>query len=512
MVQTIKFALFAAIEDEMSFWIEVYTYSKNKLRESIKILLWLVISLSTTFISIGQKKTTKDSVVQSSQIDLVQVKNIFILGNEKTKRFIITRELKFKEGEYLERQELDEILELSKNNVYNTNLFHSVEIQKLQSDSSFIDVLVKVEERWYVWPSPVFRLADRSFNDWWYNRNHDLSRVNYGLKLDIYNFRGQKENLRFVGFTGFEKRLIFQYAIPYIDKDQVHGLTLGGGYLINKKLSYKTEDHLTIFTDTATAELVNREITTGYLIYTYRPSFNDYHDFMIQGFDRDVSDTVVKYNPNYYRDGSNRQRSFLLSYMFRRDFRNNKNYPLTGYRVLAMLEKEGIGIYKDVDIWRLTGSHFHYFDLGNKFFANVSLGVQLSTVNNVPYFNYTQLGLDNYYVRGYELSVIEGPINVLTKNSLKYELFKTQVHLGDAMPLRKFRKIPFAFYPKVIVDAGYVKNYPDYTMGSRLTDKLLYGIGPGLDVVTLYDITLRFEYTYNAEGEANFFLNFLQEF
>ncbi len=511
MEQTIKLTLFAL--DSRIGRTGLGDLMNRAYVSNIKIG-WRIATILLLFsfhVSFSQRKSSPDS----TSSELIQIKKVFILGNEKTKRYIITRELKFEEGEYVPRDDLDEILELSQNNVYNTNLFHTVEIQKLQLDSAQTDILIKVEERWYVWPSPVFRLADRSFNDWWYNRGHDLSRVNYGLKLDVYNFRGQKENLRFIGLAGFEKRLIFQYAIPYIDKNQVHGLTFGGGFLSNKKLQYGTFDHLTYFTDTATAESTNREVTTGYIIYTYRPSFYDYHDFMVQFFDRKISDTIVKYNPNYYQDGANTQKMILLSYTYRRDKRNNKNYPLTGYRTLAMLEKEGIGIFGDVDNWRLTASHYQYFDLGKKFYANTSLGFQLSTFNDVAYFNYTQFGLQNYFVRGFELTVIEGPLNLLTKNSLKYQLFKTQVDLGNYMPLTKFKKVPFAFYPKIILDAGYVQNYPYYedrSQNTRLTNSLLYSFGLGIDVVMIYDLTFSYEMTYNSEGQLNFFPNFTMEF
>ncbi|MEQ9052151.1 MAG: ShlB/FhaC/HecB family hemolysin secretion/activation protein, partial [Marinoscillum sp.] len=166
---------------------------------------------------------------------------------------------------------------------------------------------------------------------------------------------------------------------------------------------------------------------------------------------------------------------------------------------------------KDVDIWRLTANHYHYFDMGSGFYGNVSIGGQLTTSDNVPYFNYTQFGLDNYYVRGYELDVIEGPQNFLTKNTLKKRLLSTQANLGQAMPLKKFRKIPFAFYAKMFGDAGWVNNYPGYYQSDVLTNRLLYGVGLGLDIVTLYDITFRFEYSYNSQGELNFFINFQSE-
>lgn len=475
------------------------------------LILVTICSASLSAISQTDKKNKNPSPPDTVESRLIQINNIYIIGNDKTKPHIITRELNIAKGEYVPSDELDELVKNSQINVYNTNLFSTVEIQKLELDSMKVDLMVKVEERWYVWPSPVFRLADKNFNDWWYNRNHDLSRTKYGVKLDIYNFRGQKENLRLIALGGYERRLIFQYSIPYIDKGQRHGLTFGGGYLQNKRLFYQTADHITVETGANTDKGFNKETSTAYVIYTFRPSFYNYHYVLLQGYGMNISDSVASLNPRYFRNGATSQQALSLSYTFSRDRRNNKNYPLQGYLTFAMLEKLGLGVFQDIDIWRLTGNYYQYFDLGNKFFASTSLGAQVTTSKNVPYFNYTQFGLENYYVRGYELNIIEGPHNVLTKNSLKYQILKTKANLGRAMPLTKFRKIPFAFYGKIIADGGWVNNYSDYEIGQRLTNKLLYGVGIGLDMVTLYDITFRFEYTYNAEGDLNFFINFRSE-
>lgn len=454
----------------------------------------------------------KTSVTQDTIRDrFVEINSIYIIGNDKTKPDIITRELYFKEGEKILSSELDAILESSRNNVYNTNLFSTVELTKLQLDSSSIDVMIKLEERWYIYPSVVFRLIDRNFNDWWVNRNRDLSRTKYGVKLDVYNMRGRKEKLKLIALFGFEKNFIFQYSIPYIEKSQKHGLAFGGGYFSNKNIAYKTTDHFTVFTDTSFNLNLAKESWSGSVVYTYRPSFYDYHYLNVDYFGVSIADTIALVNPNYLGDSITSQNAFKLSYTFRRDTRDNRNYPSTGYSIISQIEKAGLGVFGDVDLWRLSSNYFQYYDLGKGFFANLSLGGQLTTSKDVAYFNYSQFGLGTYYVRGYELDVIEGPQNILTKNSLRKRLFATNVNMGKMMPIKQFRKVPFAFYAKFFADAGYVNNYPNYEQSSSLTNRWIYGVGLGLDIVTLYDLTFRFEYSYNAEDEFNFFLNFQSE-
>ncbi|MEQ8678451.1 MAG: hypothetical protein RID25_01775, partial [Cyclobacteriaceae bacterium] len=115
-------------------------------------------------------------------------------------------------------------------------------------------------------------------------------------------------------------------------------------------------------------------------------------------------------------------------------------------------------------------------------------------------------------VRGYELELIEGYQYFLSKNALRKRLWKSESDISRVMPLEQFQKIPFIFYGNIFFDAGWVKNYPNYEQSSRLSDRLLYGIGLGIDFITINDLTTRFEYSYNAENEFNFFLNFKAAF
>ncbi|MGI8636840.1 MAG: POTRA domain-containing protein, partial [Segetibacter sp.] len=67
-------------------------------------------------------------------------------------------------------------------------------------------------------------------------------------------------------------------------------------------------------------------------------------------------------------------------------------------------------------------------------------------------------------------------------------------------------KIPFRVFLKAFGDLGYSYT-PNYGI-SRLNNKLLHTYGFGVDIVTFYDIVLRFEYSYNQLGEsATYFHN-----
>ncbi len=454
---------------------------------------------------IRANRQVSDSLDQTT----IRLNRIYIIGNKKTKRSIITRELSLREGDTVKAYRLPRILDEDRNKVYNTQLFNTVSIEQLQLDSTEIDLLIKVEERWYFYPSLLFELSDRNFNDWWVNRNRDLSRVNYGFKVFQYNFRGRDEVVRLIAQFGFETRLELNYRIPYIEPSQRHGLTFDIGYTERKNMAYQTVDHLPIF---IRSRQLLRTSVGGSIVHSYRPSFYTYHYTSLGMYSINLGDTIPDLNPNYFRDGATTQQAFRIVYTFTRDYRDNRNYPLSGDFYYLQVDKVGLGILKDVDIWRFRGNYSKYFDLNNGFYLANSVEGMIATPKNQPYNNFTSLGFAPTLVRGYELELIEGNRYVLTKNAIRKRLWKYETDISSVMPLEQFQKIPFAFYANIFFDAGWVNNYPNYEQNSRLTNKFLYGIGLGIDFITLNDLTTRFEYSYNAEGDFNFFLNFKAAF
>lgn len=437
----------------------------------------------------------------------IYINKIHILGTKKTKPEIITREISFAEGDSVMQHLLERYKTEDRNKIYNTNLFNTVDFTVLMTDSTTADVLVTVTERWYLYPGIIFKLSDRNFNDWWVNRNHDLSRVNYGLRVYQYNFRGRKEVVRFTAQFGFETLIMLNYEIPYIEKTQKHGLIFDLGYAENKNLAYQTFDHIPSYIQ---GRDILRQAGASSVTYTYRKSFYTKH-YVTGGFRKSfVADTVLAQNPEFFRNSNSTQQYFRLAYSFSRDYRDNHIYPLSGDLLTGTIDHTGLGLTEDIDRWRFRANYYKFLALNNGYYFSTQLSGLYSSAS-VPYDNYSALGFLNNLVRGYELDLIEGPINVLTKNSFKKRLFKTAADISKVMPVKQFQRVPLAMYGKVFFDAGYVQNYPNHPTSNMLADKLLYGVGVGLDFVTIHDITWRFEYSYNAEGEFNLFLNFKQD-
>jgi outer membrane protein assembly factor BamA len=467
---------------------------------------------STTLQGIDSlKRPARNKVVlRDSTGRFLQVNRIFIVGNKITRDQIILRELTLKSGDIIYSLDLDNVLELDKKKLFNTRLFNTVNIRTLELQTDKIDILIDLDERWYTFPAPIFELSDRNFNEWWQNYNHDFRRVNYGVRLSQRNVRGRNETLRLVAQFGYVKRFELTYRFPYIDKKQKQGLTIDLDYSEAKNLAYQTVDHKLEYNLEKSPEVL-RTTRGASIAYSYRPSFYESHLLSIGYRNVTISDTVVKYNGNYLGDERKNQQYTALSYQFSSDHRDYIAYPLKGYLLAGFITKSGLSPHEDLNKIEAGVTYSGHLELKNNFFFSNNSVVYWSAPTDVPYVNYGALGYRRQIVRGYEIYVIEGSYYFLNKTTFKKRIFSQTYHWGS-MPIEQFRHIPLAIYLKTYGDLAYVNNYPNYTISSRLTNKILCGVGGGVDIVASYDVVLRFEYTFNAEGDKGFFFHIKKEF
>ncbi len=477
----------------------------------LAVLISLFTLIPGTNVSGFSPVLVKSDTVTMDSIRYYQVGQIIITGNDKTKKGIILREMTVETGDVYEQNELNLILEADRKKILNTRLFNTVKITVLPPYNNRTDILIEVSERWYTFPIPIFSLADRNFNDWLQNRGADFSRVSYGLKLYQNNTRGRNERLRLDAQFGFTKRFAIAYEMPYIDKSQRHGLNIAAQYAQNRNVAYRTVDHISEFLDSDDLLLERRFLRLG---YTFRNSFYVRHNVNISYNNNTIADTLLLESPNYFNDSSNSQKFFSITYQFIIDRRDVFAYPLNGYYFQAIVRKEGIGIYKDLDRIEAILRYTNYTPLGKDyFFSNYSVAY-ISAPERQPYSTLSALGYSSDYLRGYELYLIEGQHLLLNRTTLKKKIFSTDFYAGF-MPIEQFRRIPLSIYLKTYLDMGYARNYEFYEqegLNTRLTNKYLFGTGLGLDFVTFYDAVIRLEYSFNGEKEGGLFLNFKKEF
>lgn len=438
----------------------------------------------------------------------ITINSIFVEGNNRTKERYITRELSFEVGESYSKQELDSMFVWNRNRIYNTYLFNTIDFDLTNEKEGSADLKVTVDERWYIYPVPIFKLVDRNFNDWWVNRDRDLSRVNYGMRLTHFNFRGRGEFLRIWLQTGFTNIFALQYRLPYIDKKQRHGLLFDLSYFEAKNVAYTTRETIPRFAFNEDEKL--RIVYKNSVRHSYRSSFYSFHFTTLGHYRIDIADTVAQLNENYLGNGITTQQHFWIGHSFVWDKRNNRNYPTEGSYYRVGLYKHGLGIYQDgVDYWRAKINLTKYWEFKNNFYLVVDASILSTLPEERDYFNYYKIGLLKEVLRGYDLNVIEGSSYILQRNEFKHRLFSRKYDISSIMPVKQFQTLPIAFYGKVFYDQGYAKGYPDYDGSSPLTDRYLYSYGAGIDLVMAYDMVFRFELSKNTLGDTHFFINFL---
>lgn len=456
--------------------------------------------------------SNKASVVTDTSTNrLITINRILIIGNKITREQIIRRELSLKSGDTISTRRLNKVLQLDKQKIYNLRLFNTVDIRWLELTPETAELLIEVSERWYTFPVPIFELSDRNFNEWWQNYNHDIKRVNYGLRLYQYNFRGRNETLRFTAQFGFTRRFELSYRIPYIDKQQRHGLIFDFNYAEPKNLAYFTDDHkLKFLEERKTVEFSQAAGVT----YTFRRNFYETHSFSL-GYEKNkIIDTIAYLNPVYFKNGSLNQEYASITYSFNSEHRDVIAYPLKGYRFTAFAQHSGILPDSDVNQWEFNLTYSTYSDLGKNFYFSNFTSLYLSTPNEQPYSFFSALGYRRQWVKGYEVYVIEGPKFFLNKSTLRKKIFSRTWHMAN-MPFEQFQYLPLSIYLKGYFDWGYVENYPYYEeqqINNQLSNRLLAGTGFGLDFVTAYDGVIRLEYTFTREKTSGFFFHLKKEF
>jgi outer membrane protein assembly factor BamA len=483
-------------------------------------MLSLIFSLGLSFLGISSnepqpaqwadtvKRVVKAPFPYDSTARFIKINRIFIIGNDVTRERIVRRELSLQEGDIIYSADLPSVLEIDKKKLINTRLFNTVTIKTMELEKDQFDLLIDLKERWYTFPSPIFDLADRNFNEWWENYDHDFRRVNYGLRLYRFNMRGRNETLRFVAQFGYLKRFELSYRIPYLDRAQKHGIAIDFDYTEAKNVPFRTEDHKLVYYE---SEDVQRITRGGGITYTFRNSFYETHALKAELRNTSITDSIIFRNSNYLGEEEISQQYAALTYFFTSDHRDYVAYPLHGHYFNGYFSKSGLSSKDDLDKVEAFVNFAKFFDLKQNFFLSNNTVGYVSSPDKLSYFNYGALGYKKQFVRGYEVYVIEGPAYIMNKTTFKKRLFSRTYH-WEAMPFEQFRHIPIQIYLKTYADLGYVTNYKDYPAGVRLTDKLLSGIGGGVDVVSSYDLVLRFEYTFNAEGERGFFFHVKKEF
>lgn len=456
----------------------------------LKIIIPFILLFSTGQYIYAQNHDAKK--------DCYYLKEIQIDGNRKTRKEIIVRELNVTVGNCIIKDSLEELKNSNRYRLMTIQLFNDVKISWLPLNDDTATMLIQVYERFPIMPEPKLEFADRNFNVWWSEQHRDLKRINIGLALLHRNFRGNREQISVLGQIGYTQKLGVSYERPFIDKAQTQGVGISFYAMQNREIPYITDSNKLQFYRSYSHPM-QRETDLS-VWYTYRPRYASTHKISVLYQHYWISDTIAQKNKDYFGNNATEEDVVNIAYQYRYNAVDNWEYPLKGLRFVGTFTNKYAFRNKNFQSTLYTQLD-KYWNPWRKWYVSTIVRGKLSLPQSQPYIFRRNLGYDYDYVRGYEYYVIDGTAFALLRANVKRELLNIQLRL----PIRYFQVIPIRVYGKVFADAG--RSYNSKPYNDFLYNKMLYSGGLGVDIVTLYDIKLRFEYTFNALGENDLFLH-----
>jgi outer membrane protein assembly factor BamA len=440
----------------------------------------------------------------------IKVSSIKITGNKRTKGYIIEREMQFKVGDYLKKEDMPASFKQAATQVYNTNLFIEVKIDSLVLPDTTLQVNVYVRERWYIFPTPKFSLVDRSYKEWIKTFNADLNRVVYGIDFTHYNFSGRRDQLSITLLSGYARNISFSYSSPYSNSKLTEGYGISASITQNKEIGYRTSyENKPLVYNKGKALIYTKEgfVRDNYQMdgaYSWRRGYFKRTGISLGLNYLVVNDSItdVRYNPNYF--GSNNTKQFYTDINFGVVYANtDKNaYPLNGLIYNYGISKRGLGFSGGINSTTLFGSFAKYIPHKHNFFSSIKSSGILKIPFDQAYINQRAIGFGSLRLRGLELYIVDGVAAFTTNYTLSKKLFSFRIPIP--FKIKALPYVPFSFFVKTYADMGY--SYIPQQYNTRLNNRFLYTGGIGLDILSLYDLVFKIEYSFNQLGQKGLFL------
>ncbi len=439
----------------------------------------------------------------------VLIDEISISGNKRTKAAVIRREMLIQEGDTIPLDELSARISRCEEVIMNTGLFNRAKItyKEWEGSTNRVHLLVTVEEGWYIFPVPIFELADRNFNVWWVDQGRALDRTNYGLHFAHINVSGHRDKLKSTIKYGYTRKYSLFYERPYLNRSKTLGAWVDAGYWANREVNYATREGKQVFFRKEDGFLYRH--FSGSLGLAYRPDIFGTHRLELEYRDTRVGAEVTEeLNPDYLLEGRSRLRSFRLAYQYVYENRDAAAYPWSGNFAFAAAVKDGLGVFGQRSGLTVYGGYGHYFPMGQRWSFGAEARAKYSVIRSPqPYRENRALGFGNYTLHGWEYYIVDGLDLGLLKTALRFRFWSFDFNFGKLMPMQALRSMPVRLQLALNNDLAFV-NSPHNRADNPFSNRLLWGGGLGLEAVFYYDKVVRIEYSLNDLLEKGLFLHF----
>jgi outer membrane protein assembly factor BamA len=450
--------------------------------------------------------STEGVRTESDTNRLFVIQDFNITGNEKTRPAIILRELPFQLNEEYSLSTIVEKFKKARRQLMNTGLFRNVVVSLNNLDDHNVYINIEVQEKWYIWPMAFFKPVDKNFGEWWNEKDRNMNRINYGLRLSHNNITGRNDKLRLSVMNGYTRQVSIQYYGLWLDNALKWSTSAGVSYGQNREVNYMTLWNKQVPVKGHDDFL--RSYVGGFFQFNYRPAIKTTHSFGIGYTYESIADTVYKLNPSFstgskfvsYPELFYRLNYFDVDYI---------PYPTRGFLGELSLKRKGFGIQSPVNLWELSAKASQTWLVSKNVLFNIKGLGMVRLPFTQPYIGKQFIGYEGRYLQGYEYYVIDGVAGGYAKATLSRPIVSTQI----GIPSQRFKslsRIPVKVYAKTFVNSGYV--YNTSTGKNNLTNRFIYSGGIGLDVVTYNDFVIKIEWSVNRLRENGLYLHQRNDF
>jgi hypothetical protein len=290
-----------------------------------------------------------------------------------------------------------------------------------------------------------------------------------------------------------------------LDKKLRFGMGMNAQYLTQKELNTSTYADKQVFFKT------QNEIYKGFkasVSFFYRPNLFERHTLQVGYGNMKISDSALLFQPNYLPNYKKSYAYLDLNLSLTKIKFDYNAYPSEGnsnefgiYQRLASEANLTAIQFRKVHAHHITPSNFYLIESN-------------SLAKILPNQNYVDgrlLGYGNMQMNGFDYYVVDGNVGTLFKAELHHLLGTILVpkKVGIGFVDRVNKKLPeikYKFWLKAFTNLGYV--YSEHpTNASKLSNTLLRTVGLGLDVLSIYDLVLKFEYRLNQLGDKGLYLH-----
>ncbi|MCL5034702.1 MAG: BamA/TamA family outer membrane protein [Bacteroidetes bacterium] len=399
---------------------------------------------------------------------------VFVQGNTATKSFIILRELPFRAGDTVTAGEI----QYGRERIYSTGLFTDVITQIEPLKGGRVDLLILVEERWYIWPYPVVGFRD-----------DDLKRIYVGAGLADLNFSGSDDRLEGMFALGYDPFGTIDYSDPAVGVNKRYVVSLGASYAHGRSLGQQSGNASGQFDDAFADMYVEGGRRFGiYSLLSLKATYNYVKR------NEDAAGLVL--SPT----GEDIFGSLKVDYTY--DSRNLKTYATQGGYLDLAVGKYGLG-ESNVDFGRLSFDARGYLPIEKYLTFALRLHGNLAEGPQIPPYDHVFLG---YYerIRGMFYTTSEGESLLGANAELRIPIIKKMTFDLPDFPMRKYISNSFGIYWSFFFDAGE-------TSGKQLDmhlNRALYGYGGGLVFLLPYDFVVQVDFARGGDKRSEFILEF----